>query len=396
MQQGISHQIFSIMPMFVCLFWSILLLIDTKQNLPKRYLAFFLSLSFINYFTHATFFNHQYAIFAFMDNLWVFTSLAAYPLYYYYIRLLTIDVKIQWRWSWIALPAIFLSIFSFVIYFRMSPSELHTFIHDVMYHENNTSAIYSRLIKLQILRTDLFKLFFFIQVIVSVYCSYKLIIRYNRTVRAFYSNTGGKDLSPVKWVLFAFVFASFISLTSNMIGKDYFINHNALLAIPSITHSLFLFFIGYVGYKQDFTVVHFAKDVKDYKIQKVQQTTIAPEMTFTNDATQRKLKTAFFSLFEKEMIFKNPELRITDIALILGTNRTYISRIVNEEFHTNFCDFVNSYRINYAEKLLTMPDNKNCPLSFIAEQAGFLSESSFYRVFKNKKGISPGSFKTQL
>ena len=115
------YHIFSIMPILVCLFWITILLHTGKTNLPKRYLAFFLILSSLNYLVHAAFFNHAYRLFAFMDNIWVFTSLAGYPLYYYYIRLLTHDLKINWRWSWILLPSIALSAFSFFIYFSTSP-----------------------------------------------------------------------------------------------------------------------------------------------------------------------------------------------------------------------------------------------------------------------------------
>lgn len=97
-----SHMIFSIMPMFICLFWVVLLLIDRQQtNLSKRFLFFFLSLAFVNYFTHALYFNHQYELYSLFDSIWCFTSLAAFPLYYYYIRLLTKDIKINYRWAWI-------------------------------------------------------------------------------------------------------------------------------------------------------------------------------------------------------------------------------------------------------------------------------------------------------
>lgn len=119
--------ILSVMPMFICFFWAMVLLLNKNNNLPKKYLAFFLSVATVNYFVHAAFFNRQYELFAFVENLWVFTSLAAFPLFYYYIRLLTNDTRIDWRWSWILLPAVGLSIFSFVIYSKMSPEDLDFF-----------------------------------------------------------------------------------------------------------------------------------------------------------------------------------------------------------------------------------------------------------------------------
>ncbi|SEA28318.1 Helix-turn-helix domain-containing protein [Porphyromonadaceae bacterium KH3R12] len=379
----------SVMPMFVCLFWVILLLSGRERNLSKRYLAFFLSLSVINYFTHAAFFNHEYKLFAFMDNVWVFTSLVGYPLYYYYIRLLTRDVKINWRWNWIAAPAFLLSLFSFVIYFTMSPAELDMFIHGVMYHEAGYTEPYPQLVRLQLLRMSLFRIVFIVQVALSVYFGLRLIIRYNKNVREFYSNTGGKDLSPVKWLLFAFLFASVISLLSNVIGKDFFIDKPALLAIPSVTHSLFLFFIGYVGYHQDFTIAHFVKDMNDYRDQKAFLNGKG-SLSSKNRITKRQLT----HLMEEEKLFTNPELRITDIALMLGTNRTYISRIVNEEMKTNFCDWINSYRIDYAVNIMNDPEQNHLSALHISEMSGFSSVSVFYRTFKEKQGISPGKYRS--
>lgn len=384
------HRILSLMPMFVSLFWVMLLLIDSNRNLSKNYLAFFFSLTAINYFAHAAFFNREYSLFAFMDNIWVFTSLSAYPLYYYYVRLLTRDVKIDLRWSWILLPSLTLSVFSFVVYFAMSPEELDVFIHGIMYHEQGYTKPYSQLVNLQIFRTLLFKSIFLIQVIASVYFGYRLIDQYNKEVREFYSNTGGKDLSPLKLVLLAFLFASFISLASGVLEKDFFIDKGFLIAIPSLTHSLFLFFIGYVGYHQNFTVANFFDDVNDYN-KKLQIAKEIKQSTLENIITKKQL----YDLVVENELYKNPELRITDLALMLATNRTYVSRIVNEEMKTNFCDWVNSFRIEYVKETMEDPDFNHLSLLEIAEMSGFSSLSAFYRVFKEKEGVTPGKYREE-
>lgn len=385
------HLILSIMPMFVCQFWVILLCMDHKQNLSKYYLALFLLVMGVNYFTHAAFFNRQYELFAFMDNIWVFTSLSAYPLYYYYIRLLTSDLKIDWRKSWILLPSLILLAFSFVVYFAMSPEELGIFIHGVMYHEPGYIKPYPPLVQLQVLRTVLFKVVFLIQLFISVYFSYHLVNRYNKELNEFYSNTGGKDLSHLKYLLLAFIFASVVSSISSVVGKEYFIDKGVLLIIPSFMHSLCLFFIGYVGYHQHFTIVDFTKDVNDFKTKELIVNTEKKRSTSKSKIIKEQLS----NLLEKEELFKNPELRITDITYMLGTNRTYISNIVNEEMQTNFCDWVNSFRIDYAKKAMRDPEFENLSLLQIAEMSGFSSLSVFYRAFKAREGVAPGEFKSR-
>ncbi len=181
-------------------------------------------------------------------------------------------------------------------------------------------------------------------------------------------------------VLLAFLFASFISLASGVLEKDFFIDKGFLIAIPSLTHSLFLFFIGYVGYHQNFTVANFFDDVNDYK-KKLQIAKEIKQSTLENIITKKQL----YDLVVENELYKNPELRITDLALMLATNRTYVSRIVNEEMKTNFCDWVNSFRIEYVKETMEDPDFNHLSLLEIAEMSGFSSLSAFYRVFKRKK-----------
>lgn len=380
------YYILSVMPLLICLLWAIILFRNSKTNLPKRYLAFFLLLSSLNYLVHASFFNYAYRLFAFLDNIWIFTSLAGYPLYYYYIRLLTHDLKINWQWSWILIPSIALSIYSFFIYFITSPDDMQAYIHSIMYHEEGYAQPSHLLMNLQTFKDGAFKVIFLLQIILSVSFGYKLISQYNKRLKDFYSNTKGKDLNSIKWLLFAFMFASIISTISSQIGKDFFINKGALLAIPSVTHSLFLFFIGYVGFHQTFSIADFTNDLNNADK--------TDESENENSALSQTIsKVQLNQLLEEKGLFKNPELRISDIALMLGTNRTYISRIINETMQINFCDWVNSYRITHAKKLMKSPYSNDLTLSEISEKSGFKSVSTFYRLFKEKEGIPPGEYR---
>ncbi len=387
------ESIFTTLPMFVCLFGVILLLLDDKKQLSKRYLSFFLLISFINYFTHAVYFNYQYKLFALMDNFWVLTSLSGYPLFYYYIRLLTKDEQINWKWMWSLLPAILLFSFSLILYFVMSTSEMESYIQGVMYHKSeffNTS----NLLQLQLIKNKLFKIIFLIQVPVYLYLGYKIINKFDWEIKNFYSNVTNKNICKVRGVLFAFVFASVISIISSAIGKDYFIDKPFLLMIPSITHSIFLIAIVYVGYKQSFTV-------SDYK----KELLLVPSHDTLDDMEKSVENHNFHShspkellekLLEKDKIFINSDLRITDVAKLMGTNRTYVSRIVNEDLQTNFNDLINKYRVEYAKSIMEDIKNNYLTLNDIASQSGFSTTSSFYRIFNSFEKISPGKFRKSI
>lgn len=97
-------------------------------------------------------------------------------------------------------------------------------------------------------------------------------------------------------------------------------------------------------------------------------------------------------LFEKEKVYLNPNLKVSDIAAAIGTNRTYISAYFNKETQCTFYDYVNRYRIEYACKLLENSDEK---ILQIAELSGFNSSQAFIRVFTKIKGISPSKYRKE-
>ena len=96
-------------------------------------------------------------------------------------------------------------------------------------------------------------------------------------------------------------------------------------------------------------------------------------------------------LMEEQHLYLNPDLKITDIAIALGTNRTTISNCINSKYGSSFPQFVNAYRVKHAQELLrNKPDLK---IAGVALAAGFSSEASFYRIFKFVTGTTPNDWK---
>ena len=97
---------------------------------------------------------------------------------------------------------------------------------------------------------------------------------------------------------------------------------------------------------------------------------------------------------ENSKPFLRPNFRLLDLMEILPLNRSYISRLINEEYGEPFSHFVMRYRINYSIELL-----KNHPeltLTKIAELSGFSSSSVFGRSFLKMKGITPAKYRNYL
>lgn len=105
----------------------------------------------------------------------------------------------------------------------------------------------------------------------------------------------------------------------------------------------------------------------------------------------RRLNTDFERLVIEHRAYLEPHITVTEVARRLQSNKTYVSRLVNESYGTSFPNLVNALRIRYArEYLAEHPDARQ---SEVAAACGFTSVSFFSRIFKQHTGITPGSLR---
>ena len=104
-------------------------------------------------------------------------------------------------------------------------------------------------------------------------------------------------------------------------------------------------------------------------------------------ADEESLRIRFEDIIVTEQLFLRQGIRITDIASMLETNRTYISRLVNSTYNMSFSDYINTLRIDYAEQYLL--HHRDAKQSDIAAACGFPNASAFNNVFKKITGVTP-------
>lgn len=96
--------------------------------------------------------------------------------------------------------------------------------------------------------------------------------------------------------------------------------------------------------------------------------------------------------FYKDKIFINPDLKLKAAADKIGVSEKILSEYLLNEYGMNFKDFINTLRVNEFKALLQMSRSKNYSLLGLAEDSGFKSKATFYRVFKNKEGMTPNQY----
>lgn len=112
----------------------------------------------------------------------------------------------------------------------------------------------------------------------------------------------------------------------------------------------------------------------------------------TNNNSLVLLYNRLIELFEKEKTFCNSNETIETIAKQLNTNKTYLSQAVNQNFGSNFSNFINSYRIKEAILLFAKDKTSEYTIAAIANNVGFNSISAFNRAFKKETGLTPSFF----
>lgn len=98
-------------------------------------------------------------------------------------------------------------------------------------------------------------------------------------------------------------------------------------------------------------------------------------------------------LMEKERIYRDSALTRERLAEILGTNRTYLTQTITKHTGKGYYQFLNSYRIKEAVRILSDPANAEYPLKALAADLGFRSMSTFYKTFQETVGMTPSVYR---
>jgi tetratricopeptide (TPR) repeat protein/AraC-like DNA-binding protein len=109
------------------------------------------------------------------------------------------------------------------------------------------------------------------------------------------------------------------------------------------------------------------------------------------DEVQKKHITECLTKLIEDKIYTESGLTLSKLADRCGTNRTYLSIVINEKFQANFNTFINKLRIDEAGHLLSKA-NCNIPLKELYQKLGFVSYSTFNEAFKKYIGVTPAFY----
>ena len=371
----------SSLPMIVCGVLSVLIVLSLYdcRNMAKTRLLFFMATATLLYLAHFIYFNRLMAVIPLTDAIYCFCNLAVFPLYYLYIEELTDYRPNRWRQAICLLPSLLGGMAVGLLYILMDRQEMTLFIEHYLY--GNEFASLSGLTFWQAMIHVAVRIVFALQVPLVLYFGFRRITAYNAVVETNYSDIEGKRIVWVKTLLVLFAVTSLVSFVFNLIGRQRFIDEAVPLAIPAVLFSMLLLLIGHVGLNQRFSV-------QDIEAEVFLESEPIPE-----DCAYSELLEKIRKLMSEEKLYLYPNLKVSDLARLLNSNRNYIYNAINVEMGISFSDYINSQRVDYASQLLKA--HPELPINDVMFKSGFTSTSAFYRNFKKFKGITPTARRTR-
>jgi AraC-like DNA-binding protein len=92
-------------------------------------------------------------------------------------------------------------------------------------------------------------------------------------------------------------------------------------------------------------------------------------------------------------IYKDKELNLFTIANLLQMPYREVSNVINKFANKNFNLFLNEFRVEEAKHLISEDSSDKFNLTWIAEEVGFNSRSTFFAAFKTIAGLTPAEYK---
>lgn len=120
-----------------------------------------------------------------------------------------------------------------------------------------------------------------------------------------------------------------------------------------------------------------------------------PKITI-NDEKEKQIVEGLKKI-EANKYFLNPEFNLYNAAKKIGTNTTYLTKVVKNYSNYSFNEYTNNLRMTYIiNELVNDKKIRNYTVQALAESVGYKNGTSFSKIFKEKTGVTPFQFIEKL
>jgi AraC-like DNA-binding protein len=115
-----------------------------------------------------------------------------------------------------------------------------------------------------------------------------------------------------------------------------------------------------------------------------------------SDDELKEMKSNLIQVMDHKKPFLDPELSLFKLASQLNISTHLLSYIINKGCNENFYQFINTYRIEEAKKMIQDSNMEHLSLMGIAFEVGFNSKTVFNTTFKKMTNQTPSEFKKAI
>jgi AraC-like DNA-binding protein len=94
---------------------------------------------------------------------------------------------------------------------------------------------------------------------------------------------------------------------------------------------------------------------------------------------------------EKEKVYENPDLKMSDLADHLHLSPSKLSQVFSLYIKENYYDFINRYRLEAFKRLVDQGETERYTLLALSAKCGF-KKSSFFSTFRKVEGMTPTEY----
>lgn len=332
---------------------------------------------------YAQLFNPDTCHMIWLWPVYIITSMAYAPLFYFFTIELANLKGITLRDTAIFIPMAIVTSLFLTVYLGASHETLQRIHNNVILNEGQITGDEFKLSIMEYLCYHTARtVTFWFEAGVLLWCCW-FLYKYEDTVNEYFSSNNGRSVTQARTIAALTAIGVLVVLLREA-SPDYqqSMNLNKLILI------FITFFFQLALTLLAFSIDYSANDIRlilekgDVARPAGRSTVFAEnrqEMTITNCWNNLE------RLMNEEKVFLEPDLNLIELAQRLGTNRTYLSLAVRQFSGKSFSDYVNYARIMYAEELLLKGESpKNVEYS-----CGYISSSTFYRQFQKIAGASP-------
>lgn len=357
-----------------------LVLFFKKNVLPaNKLLGAALLLMNFTYIDNISAFNHIPSQYPYLIHMDVGTLPAVGPLFYLYVRaMMGHAVRLDKKTCLHFIPSILIFIAFLPFHFKPYPERI-SYIE--AYYQELPADIF------------VFSIFIFTQISIYMAMSILSLRRYQQRISTLpYSEFHQVNL---KWLIQLLMLLTILNLIlfPTVLVLPFM---ETLMYAPIVTASIYMIIV-YKSLQQPLLSipVQATGDIPVAEAAPSSDVPVSRNLQLPDELTERYIKKIDLAMDEQKL-YLEPDLTIKKLADSTNIPAHHLSHVLNEQFKSNFFDFINKYRLEAFQQTLAQKDNQNIKIEMLAYDCGFNSKATLYRVFKKKHNLSPSEYRKAL